>query len=99
MGAIDETAEIVGRAVQMTGRKQVDAVISPAEATGEFRDRHHLDRRDAQIRQRRQVIHGGAPRALGREGADVQLVKHLPFETNAWPRLIGPCERRRIHNL
>ena len=33
----------------MARREQIDAVVSPAEPPGKLRDRHHLDRRDAEL--------------------------------------------------
>ena len=40
---VDEAPEVVGRAVQVRRRKQVDAVVAPAEPPLELGDRHHLD--------------------------------------------------------
>ena len=40
MRGIDEAAEIVGRAVEPRRRKQIDAVVSPAEAALKLGDRH-----------------------------------------------------------
>ena len=44
VGRVDEAPQVVGRAVEMRRREQVDAVIAPAEAARELVDRHHLDR-------------------------------------------------------
>jgi hypothetical protein len=42
----------------------------------ELGDGHELDMRDAELGQRREPARGGLERALGGEGADVQLVEH-----------------------
>ena len=90
MRAIDEAAQIVRRAVEPRRREQVDAVVAPAELAGELGDRHHLDDRDAESRERRQLLRGRRPRALRREGADVQLVDHLARRRHA------RASRRRV---
>src|SRR5262249_60079555 len=45
---IDQPAEIVGRAVMMRRREQIDAVVAPVARSGRFGNRHQLDRRDAE---------------------------------------------------
>ena len=57
--AVDERAEVVGRAVQTRRRKREHAVVSPAESTGKLGDRHDLEDRDPGARQARQLL-GGA---------------------------------------
>ncbi len=99
VGAVDEAAEVVGRAVQPGRREQVDAVAAPAETAGELGDRHHLDGGDAQVRQRRQLSGGRLPGPLRREGADVQLVEHLPVAADAAPVVVGPREAGRVDHL
>ncbi len=42
MRAIDKTAKIVGSAVEMRGREQLDAVVAPTEAAREFGHGHHF---------------------------------------------------------
>ena len=61
---VDEAAEVVGRAVQVRRREQVDAVVAPAEAPVELGDRHQLDHRDADARQLAQLVRGRGPRPL-----------------------------------
>src|SRR5436190_16324444 len=46
MGAIDEPAQIIGRAIEMAGREEVDTVVSPTPASGKFGNRHRFDRCD-----------------------------------------------------
>ena len=77
---VDEAAEIVRRAVHVRRRKEIDAVVAPAEASVELRDRHHLDDRDPEARQLRQLARRRRPRPLARERADVHLVDDLPFD-------------------
>ena len=96
---VDEPAEVVGRAVEMRRRVQIDAVVSPAETPFELGDRHHLDDREARVRELAQLGGRGGKRAGTRERADVHLVDHLTFERHAGPRLIGPAERAGIDDL
>jgi hypothetical protein len=77
MGPIDEAGKVVGSAIQSRRRVEIHAVVPPAEATGKFCDRHHLDRGHAERGQRRQLARGRVPRPLRREGTDVQLVEDL----------------------
>ena len=56
VGAIDEAAQIVGLAVKPRRREQRHAVVTPAEAAGEIRDRHHLDDGDAELGEERQFV-------------------------------------------
>ncbi len=51
VGFVDETPHIVGAAVLVRRGKEVDAVVAPAEAARKRRDRHHLERRHANIRE------------------------------------------------
>ena len=53
---IDEPAEIVGLAVEMRGRIEIDAVVAPAEASLELGDGHHLEERDADARELGQLL-------------------------------------------
>ena len=94
--AIDERPQIVRRAIEPRRRIQVDAVVAPAEAAGKVGDGHHLDDRDAEIGERLQLGGRRAPGAFGGEGADVQLVDHLPICRDAGPVVIGPSECRGV---
>ena len=87
---VDEEAEVVRLAVEVGGGEEVDPVIAPAEGAGKLADRHHLDRRDPDPGQVREPGGGGTPGALGREGADVQLVEHLAPAVEAAPAGIAP---------
>ena len=76
VGGVDEPLEAERPAVAGLRGAEVDAVVAPAVAAGELGDRHHLDRRDAELRERGQVLDRGVERALAGERADVQLVDH-----------------------
>ncbi len=54
----------------------IDAVVAPAALPGELRDRHELDRGDAQLAQLAEPPLRRRKGAALREGADVQLVEH-----------------------
>ena len=60
---IDEPAEIVGLAVEMRRREEIDAVVAPAESSLELGDGHHLEQRDADARELRQLARRRGPRA------------------------------------
>ncbi len=96
MRAIDEAAEVVGRAVEARRRVQAHAVVAPAEPSREVRDGHHLEHGDADVREGGQLAHRALPGSLARERADVQLVDDRAFERNAGPRPIGPGKRARV---
>lgn len=82
--------EVVGRAVEMRRREQVDAVIAPAEAAREPVDRHHLDGRDADVLEERQLVDRRGPGAFRRESADMELVEDLAFQAYAFPPAVAP---------
>ena len=85
----------------MRGRKEIHSVITPAEFLGEIRDRHYLNYCDSDPRQLRQLLCGGAPRALFRKCADVHFVDDLAFQPSgcrAWPLRIGPLELSWIND-
>src|SRR5262245_19005956 len=97
--SIHEPAQVVRRTVEARRREQADAVVSPAESPGKVRDGHHLQHGDPEIGQRGQVLLRGGPRPLAREGADVQLVEHLPLEGDAAPAAVRPRELPGIDDL
>ncbi len=96
---VDETAEIVRRAIETRGRKGIDAVVAPAEFAGKFVHRHDLEYADADIGQRRQFRDCRRPGALARERSDVHLVKHLAADGDAFPARILPAVGMRVDDL
>ena len=64
VGAVDEPAEVVRRAVQARRREEVDAVVPPAEPPGELADGHDLEAVDAELGERRQLADRGLPGAF-----------------------------------
>ena len=62
--SIDEAAEIVRFPVVMVRGEEVDSVVPPAEAAGELRYRHHLDRGHPQGGELVELRGGRAPRSL-----------------------------------
>ncbi len=55
VGAIDETAKVVGLSIEPGGGELIDAVVTPAEFAREIRHRHDFEKRDTQFRQGRQL--------------------------------------------
>ena len=99
MGAVDERAEVVGRAVGAARGVERGAVVAPVPPAGEVGDGHQFDGRHAEVAQVLQPLGGGAERPLRREGADVQLVKDEVALRDAAPLFIAPIERRRVNDF
>ena len=74
MRRLDQPREPVRPAVGGMRRVRVEAVVAPPALPGEGRDRHQLDRRDAQLAQLGQEGHDSVERPLRRERSDVELV-------------------------
>jgi hypothetical protein len=98
VGLVHETAEVIGLAVEARGCKEIDAVVSPAEAAGELRDRHQLDAGDAELGQLLQLARRCRPRSLAREGADMHLIDDLPCHPRTRPLGVRPAEPRWIND-
>ena len=96
VGGIDEGAQIVGPAVVSRRRIQADAVVAPVAGAGEFRDRHQLDGRDAEVVQLAEPLTRRREGALRREGPDVQLVEGQLACRPHSPPLMLPAEGVRV---
>jgi hypothetical protein len=96
VGRVDEPPEIVGRAVVVRRREQIDAVVTPVARAGSFGHRHQLDRGDAERREVVEPRFDTGERARRRERADVQLVDDEVVARHAAPVVVGPLERRGI---
>jgi hypothetical protein len=92
MRAVHEAAQVIRRAVDVRGRVDIDAVVAPAEPSGELRNRHHLDGGDADAGELVQLAHRRCPRALARERSGMQLVDDLPVGFQTRPPLVRPSE-------
>src|SRR5258708_10634543 len=99
MGPINKVTEILWPTVKPSGSKQVNAIVAPTKATGEIRQRHNLQNRDATVSQFGQFSLSGVPSSFFRERANVHFVEHLSFSANAIPMVIGPFEIRGIDYL
>ena len=73
---VDERLELVGRAVRALRRERQHAVVAPVARAGRLRERHQLDRGDAERGELVEPLRGRGVGALRRERADVQLVEH-----------------------
>ena len=65
MGGVDEPGEPLRAAVGAVRREDEDAVVAPAALAGERRDRHQLDRGDAELGQRGQPRGRRVERSFG----------------------------------
>ncbi len=92
MRAIHEAPEFIGPSIQPGRRIEIDAVVPPPEPANKVSDRHHLDKGDAQIRERFDLPFGSGPCAFGRERTDVHLVQHVSGQADSSPMLIRPVE-------
>src|SRR5260221_32487 len=99
MGPINKVTETLWPTVKPSGSKQVNAIVAPTKATGEIRQRHNLQNRNATVSQFVQFSLSGVPGSFFRERADVHFVEHLAFGANAIPILICPFEINRIDYL
>ena len=96
---IDESPQVVGRAVQPRRSIEIDSIISPPIAAGKIGDGHHLHQRDAGLGQLAKLLVRRVPRSLGRERADVHFVDHLSIKRDPRPVGIGPGERTGVDDL
>ncbi len=95
VAGVDEPGQAVRSAVGLVHGPESDAVVAPAVAAGEGRDRHQLDDVDPQLGEVVEVVDRGVEGPLGRERADVQLVDHRTGQRDAAPGLVGPARWRR----
>ena len=51
VSVIDETAQILGRPVEVHRSKKIDPIIAPAEFAGKIANRHHLNNSDTDARE------------------------------------------------
>ena len=99
MCGVDESAQVVGTPVGARRREQRDAVVAPVPASGEIRERHQLDRGDAEVAKDRQLLDRAAKRPCRRERADVQFVDGGPPGIEPGPVRIGPAIHRGIDHF
>ena len=99
MRGVDEGPQVIRSAVQPCRREQVDAVVAPAESSGEVGDGHHLDDGDAELGESGQLLDRRSPRALPGERADVHLVKYLVVRADARPIDVRPGEEVGIDHF
>ena len=96
---IDQFTQIVGAAVGARRCVEADAVIAPVPASWKIGDRHQLDGGDPERAQVRQTGPGPGERALGCEGADVQLVDDELGEPQRPAQPVLPLVRPRIDDF
>src|SRR5581483_6451756 len=77
-------------------RPEIDAVVAPAEAAGKFVNGHHLERVDADLRERRQMLRCRAPRSFARESPDVHFVNDAAIDARI---SLAPSIRIRIDDF
>jgi hypothetical protein len=95
----NEDLQVFGRAIASLRRERVDAVITPVAGARRLRQRHQLDRGNAEIGEIAELFarRGVGPRL--REAADMEFVGHDLFPGSTAPIRIGPVEGLRIDDL
>src|SRR5437899_7773925 len=83
----------------MCGRVEGGSIVSPSEASGEFRYRHDLDEGYLILHQRRQEFARCFPRAFASERADMHFINDLALEPHPLPGFVFPAIQKRIHDL
>ena len=99
MRGVDQRLQLLRPAVRRVGRVRQHAVVAPVALAGEVGERHQLDRGDAEVDQRLQLLRRAGVGALGREGADVQLVDHRLAPRPAGPGVVAPLVGLRVDHL
>src|SRR5580698_444408 len=79
VSGIDQTLQIVGRAVTALGRKEQDAVVTPTSLAGKICDRHQLYGGNAEIFQVIELVLNSGERSRLREGSHMKLINHALF--------------------
>src|SRR5258708_21162041 len=92
MREIGKVAQVVRLPIKRRGSKKTDSIVTPAVAAWEIGDRHHLNGRDAEVRQRRQLLRCGTPCPFAGECAYVQFVDHALLASPALPISIVPLK-------
>ena len=96
VGGVDEAPQAVGAAVGVLHRVGEHAVVAPVAPARELRDRQQLDRGDPVPCELGQARDDRVEGALGREGADVQLVDDQAGPVRWGEAVVGPREGRRV---
>ena len=92
MGAVDKGAKVIRGSVKATRGEDIDPIITPAEFAREIRNWHHLNHRDPDSDELRELFHCRAPCPFPSERADVHLVDDLAGQLYSFPLLIAPLE-------
>jgi hypothetical protein len=90
MGPVDETLQVLGRAVGRIRSEGQNPVVTPVPLSGEFRQRQQLDRRDAEIAQLLELLLETRIGALRGRRPDMHLVEHRLFPGAALPAVVLP---------
>src|SRR6267142_6470175 len=105
VAGVDEHFQICRAAVGILRGKWINTVVTPVSRAGELRDRHKLDRGDAELGEIIEIGGERGERSRRGETADVKLVDDVIFKRDAAPVLIGPGKfgihdcRRAMHSL
>src|ERR1700719_4805825 len=99
MGAIHKPAKVVGSSVEMRGREQLDAIVTPTETAREFSYGHHFQNGHARFSELRQMLLSAAPGTFLGKRADMHFINHLAGQRGAAPFLVGPFEYRGVDNF
>src|SRR5579872_7604368 len=93
MTGIDESFQVVRRAVVVMRGKQIDSVISPAPASRKFGNGHHFDMRNAERYEMVKLLDCSQECTVRSKGADVQFINNAGGKRQRVPLLVGPLEK------
>ena len=99
VGGFDQRLQVLGPPVGRIRSERQHPVVAPVPAAGKITDRHDLDCGNAKPDQVVELRNRCTKRALGRKGADVQLVDDRLLPGTAAPAGIAPQVGRRVDDL
>ena len=97
VGGVDEAVQGIRAAVRLVDGEQAHAVVAPAAASREGRERHEFDDVDAQLDQVREPFDGRIQGSGWGERSHVQFVEHPPQRVDARPVGVRPVEVEAYH--
>ena len=99
MGSFDQSLQVLGPPIGRIRGVRQHPVVAPVPAAGKITDRHDLDRGHAKRNQMIELGNRSTERALGRKGADVQLVDDSFLPGPAAPARAAPSVGDGIDHL
>src|SRR5512147_3209330 len=99
MRTVHKLPEVVGFSVEPGRSVEVYPVVTPAEAAGEFRNRHDLKKGNAHFRQVGKIGQSASPCPFFCECPDMHLIYDLSRQCDAAPFRVRPFETSGMDDL